>query len=149
MNPVNSLESLKTFIGKEFTASPSPFMLWLKPVVLAAEKGKLSFRYMVRREWINSMGILHGGVTAGIIDDVVGATVSSLNEDFFYTTLNNVIDYFAPAKENDMLIADTQIVKKGKQIINVQCELWNADKTRLIARGYSNLLNTHQKKDNL
>lgn len=88
------------------------------------------------------MGGLHGGVTAALIDDVIGATLFSFNESYFYTTLNNVIDYFAPAREGDIIIAETLVIKKGKQIVNVQCEVWNEGKNRLIARAYSNLLKT-------
>ena len=43
------------------------------------------------------------------------------------------------SKENDNIVAETQIIKRGKQFVNAQCEIWNADKTRLIARGTSNL----------
>jgi len=142
MNPNNQLETLQEYLGKEFSATPSPFMKWLKPIVLMAEKGSLSFQYRVRKEMTNPMGSLHGGVTAAIIDDVIGATMFSFNEDHFYTTLNNVIDYFAPAKEGDTIIADTRVIKKGRQIVNVQCEVWNEGKNRLIARAYSNLLKT-------
>lgn len=146
MNPNNQLEALQSFIGKEFTASPSPFMLWLRPIVISAEQGKLSFQYTVRKEMMNPAGTLHGGVTAAIIDDIIGATMFSFNEDYFYTTINNVIDYFASSKENDTIIAVTLVIKKGKQIVNVQCEIWNAGKDRLIARAYSNLLKTDHKK---
>lgn len=146
MHHTEQLQVLQQYIGKEFTTSPSPFMLWLKPIVLEAETGKLSFQYTIRKEMINPIGTLHGGVTAAIVDDSIGATMFSLNEDSFYTTLNNVIDYFAPAYENEEIIASTSIIKKGRQIVNAQCEIWNKDKTRLIARGYSNLLKTAMKK---
>lgn len=142
----NPLQDLQSHIGKEFSSSPSPFMRWLKPIILSAETGKLSFQYLVRKEMTNPMGVLHGGVTAAIIDDVIGATLFSFNENFFYTTLNNVIDYFGPAKEGDFIIADTSIIKKGKQLVNVQCEVWNSKKNRLIARGYSTLLKTEIEK---
>ena len=69
----------------------------------------------------------------------IGKTGDSLNENSFITTINNVIDYFSTAKENDNIVAETKIIKRGKQFVNAQCEIWNADKTRLIARGTSNL----------
>ena len=147
MNTNEQLNVLQSFIGKEFTVSPSPFMHWLKPIVLSAESGKLAFRYTVRKEMTNPIAGLHGGVTAAIMDDIIGATMFSLNEEHFYTTVNNVIDYFSPAREGDLIIAETNIIRKGKQIVNTQCEIWNADKTRLIARGYSNLLKTTLKKE--
>lgn len=136
---MDKLQIIKSFIGKEFTESPSPFMKWLNPVVLSAEEGQLEFQYTVREEWLNPMGNLHGGVTAAIFDDVIGATMFSLNEKNFIVTINNSIDYFSTAKENDNIVAETKIIKRGKQFVNAECEIWNADKTRLIARGTSNL----------
>jgi acyl-coenzyme A thioesterase 13 len=136
---MDRLEQLKQFIGKEFTQSPSPFMRWLNPIVLSAEEGQLEFQYIIRQEWLNPVGNLHGGITAAIIDDIIGATTYSLSESSFMTTINNVIDYFSAAKENDIIVAETKIIKRGKQFVNAQCEIWNADKTRLIARGTSNL----------
>lgn len=136
---MDRLEQLKQFIGKEFTQSPSPFMRWLNPIILSAEEGQLEFQYIIRQEWLNPVGNLHGGITAAIIDDIIGATMYSLSESSFMTTINNVIDYFSTAKENDIIVAETKIIKRGKQFVNAQCEIWNADKTRLIARGTSNL----------
>ena len=146
MNTENPLTILKSCIGKEFVSSPSPFMLWLKPIVLTAEKGRLSFQYTVRKEMTNPMKILHGGVTAAIIDDIIGATMYSLGEQYFYTTINNMIDYFSPVNEQETIIAETAIIKKGRQIVNVQCEVWNMDKTRMVAKGSSNLLKTEIRK---
>lgn len=140
---MDKLQILQSFVGKEFTESPSPFMRWLNPIVISAEEGRIEFQYTVRIEWLNPMGNLHGGVTAAIIDDVIGATMFSLNEKTFIVTVNNSIDYFSGAKENDNIVAETKIIKRGKQFINAQCEIWNADKTRLIARGTSNLFKTN------
>ncbi|MFL9834683.1 PaaI family thioesterase [Chryseobacterium terrae] len=136
---MDKLQALKSFVGKQFTASPSPFMRWLNPVVISAEEGQIEFQYTVRKEWLNPMGNMHGGVTAAIMDDIIGATMFSLNEKNFIVTVNNSIDYFSTAKENDNIVAETKIIKRGKQFVNAQCEIWNADKTRLIARGTSNL----------
>ena len=136
---MDKLEILKTFIGKEFSGSPSPFMRWLNPTVISAEEGHLEFQYTVRQEWLNPMGNLHGGITAAIFDDIIGATMFSLNENNFIVTVNNSIDYFSTAKENEIIIAETKIIKRGKQFVNAECEIWNSYKTRLIARGTSNL----------
>lgn len=135
------LNFLKSFIGKEMSGSPSPYMNWLKPIVISAEPGMLRFSYIVRKEMTNPAGTLHGGVTAGIIDDIIGATVYTLGLKDWFTTVNNAIDYFAPAREGDLIIAQTSIVKKGRSIMNLQCEVLLPAKDRLIAKGYSNMLN--------
>jgi acyl-coenzyme A thioesterase 13 len=141
-NNVNDrLKVFQSFIGIEVTNSPSNFMNWLKPTVISAEKGSLHCSYIVRNEMTNPYGILHGGITAGIIDDLIGATVFTLGLSNAYTTVNNNIDYFAPAKEGDLITAKTSIVKQGRTIINLQCEIFLPSKDRLIAKGYSNMLN--------
>jgi uncharacterized protein (TIGR00369 family) len=137
---------LKANIGKEITESPSPFMAWLRPVVLKVDEGSLTFQHTIRKEMTNPFGTLHGGITAAIIDDAIGATLISYGEPFFYVSVNLVIDYLSAAREGDVVLADTAIIKKGNQLVNAQCEVWNADRTRLIAKGYTNLLKTEIKK---
>lgn len=135
---------LKEQIGKQAsdTLTPSPLMIWLNPVLLAVEEGVVVFEYTVRKEMTNPIGILHGGVSAAIIDDAIGTAVYTFGEDHFYSTINNAIDYFSPARENETVIAETMIIKKGRQLINAHCEIWNSDRTKLIAKGYSNLIKT-------
>lgn len=140
-NTNDRLKVFQSFIGKVVEQSPSNFMNWLKPTVIDAEKGSLHCSYIVRKEMTNPYGILHGGITAGIIDDLIGATVFTLGLKNAYTTVNNNIDYFAPAKEGDVITAKTSIVKQGRTIINLQCEIFLPSKSRLIAKGYSNMLN--------
>lgn len=140
------LEFLRQNIGKRATHSPSPFMNWLAPVLESAEEGRLVFRHNIRPEMINPVGILHGGITAAIIDDAIGATLFSFGEEGFHTTLNLAVDYFASAKAGDEILAETGVLKKGQQVVNAWCEVWNADRSRLLAKGYSNLLKTEIRK---
>lgn len=140
-----AFEYLKQHIGKEVSTSPSPFMNWLKPTMLAVEEGRLSFQYTIRHEMTNPYKTLHGGIVAAMIDDAIGATLICYGEPYFYPTINNVIDYFASARENDIIIAETSIIKKGNQIVNAQCEIWNEEKSKLLAKGYTNLLKTGMK----
>lgn len=135
-----ALETLKSWIGKDASASISPLMRWLNPTLLKVEEGELEFSYVIREEMTNPMGILHGGTTAAIIDDAVGAAVWSLGKPQLYTTVNLAVDYFASAKVGETIIAKTGITKNGNQIINTACELWNADRSRMIAKGHSNLI---------
>lgn len=139
-------EMLKSHIGKEITDSPSPFMAWLRPVVIKVEEGSLTFQHTIRKEMTNPFGTLHGGITAAVIDDAIGATLIAYGEPYFYVSVNLVIDYLSSARKGDIILAETAIIKKGSQVVNAQCEVWNADHTRLIAKGYTNLLKTEIKK---
>lgn len=135
-----ALTVLRSWIGKDSSASISPLMRWLNPMLLKVEVGELEFSYVIREEMTNPMGILHGGTTAAIIDDAVGAAVWSLGKPHMYTTVNLAVDYFASAKAGETIIAKTSITKNGNQIINTACEIWNADRSRMIAKGHSNLI---------
>ena len=130
----------QSYLGKDSSKSISPLMRWLNPTLLSVSEGELEFSYLIREEMTNPMGILHGGTTAAIIDDAVGAAVFSLGKPNMYTTINLAVDYFASAKAGDTIIAITSITKNGNQIVNTTCEVWNADKTRMIAKGHSNLI---------
>jgi len=142
----DAAQFLKDRIGKEVTDSPSPFMSWLKPVMIEVTEGSLTFQYTVRHEMTNPFGTLHGGIIAAMIDDAIGATLISYGEPNFYVSINLVVDYLASAREGDIILAQTAITKKGNQVVNAQCEIWNADRTKLIAKGYTNLLKTEIKK---
>ena len=135
-----TIEKIKLVIGKEKQLSPSPFMNWLKPVAMAAEYGSLTFEYKIREDMTNPTGNLHGGVIAGIIDDIVGTTVYSLEKSDYFVTVNMSVDYFAPAVFGDIIHAVTRVVKEEKTIINVECELWLPAKKRLLAKASSNLM---------
>jgi len=142
----DAAQFLKDRIGKEVTDSPSPFMSWLKPVMIEVTEGSLTFQYTVRHEMTNPFGTLHGGIIAAMIDDAIGATLISYGEPNFYVSINLVVDYLASAREGDIILAQTAITKKGNQVVNAQCEIWNADRSKLIAKGYTNLLKTEIKK---
>ena len=141
-----ALEFLKLQIGKEAIHSPSPLMRWMNPIILSVEEGKLSFQYTIRKEMTNPLGAIHGGISAAIIDDMIGAALYSFGEEHYYSTINNSIDYFSPALENEIIIADSMILKKGRQLVNAQCEIWNSDRSRMLAKGCSNLIKTSIKK---
>ena len=66
------LQLLQSFIGKPFTGSPSPYAKWLNGTVISADESSVEFQFEVRKEMTNPVGMLHGGVTAGIIDDCIG-----------------------------------------------------------------------------
>lgn len=49
-------------------------------------------------------------------------------------------------KVHDLLIAETSIIKRGRQFVRAQCKIWNEQKGRLIAKGSSKLFKTGVKK---
>ncbi len=135
-----TLEFLKAQIGKDVSNSPSPVMRWLNPVLLKVNEGQIQLECLVRPEMTNPFGTLHGGISAAMIDDAVGVAMYSYGESASYITVSNSIDYFSTAQQNETVLIETEVIKKGKQLSNVECSIWDRQKTRLIARGYSCLM---------
>ncbi len=137
----NALKYMQENIGKELTTSPSPLSRWLKGVLLEAGEGSLVFNFFIREEMTNPMGILHGGMIAAIMDDMMGATVFCLGGEHFHTTVNLAIDYLSSARIGETVRAESKIIRQGKSIINAECILTNSQ-GKLLARGTSNLIIT-------
>lgn len=137
------IETLKNQIGKNATEfSPSPYGHWLNGKLLAVEAGSLQMSYLIRKDMTNPMGILHGGVTAGIMDDLIGMTIgATLDLEFFFTSVNLNIDYLSAGKIGETIIATTKINRQGKQIINAEAVISN-ESGKILAKATTNLAST-------
>jgi acyl-coenzyme A thioesterase 13 len=132
------LKKLQSFIGKHFTGSPSPYAHWLKGKVLAASEKSVEFQFTVRKEMTNPVGMLHGGVISGMIDDCMGVTFFILGLEYFYPTINLNVEFFSAAKEGETVQVRTHVIKQGKTIINIKADMLN-DSGRILASATSNL----------
>jgi acyl-coenzyme A thioesterase 13 len=136
------LEFFKSNIGNNAAEiSPSPLGRWLNGKLIAAEDGSLTFLFVVREEMTNPGKILHGGVSAAMMDDVMGMTVFSMGRENFYTSVNLSIDYLLPAKVGDLIFVKSKVIRAGKTVINMECEIINAE-NKIIAKCTSNLVVT-------
>lgn len=137
-------EIFRQAIGKYTSeVGVSNYGRWLNAKLLDVQRdGTMVMEYTIRKEMLNPTQTIHGGVTAGIIDETIGAAVYALGRKHLFTTVNLVVDYFAPAKEGDIIHAKVSMVKQGGTIIHIQCELWLVAKNRMMARGVSNMIKT-------
>ncbi|TDW47852.1 uncharacterized protein (TIGR00369 family) [Flavobacterium sp. 270] len=133
------LKYLQSFIGKHFNNSPSPFANWLNGKVIIVEETGVEFQFEIRKDMTNPVGILHGGVTAGMIDDCMGVNFMVLGLEKFYPTINLYIDYFNPAYEGQTVLVKTKIEKLGKTIINIKAEVFNESTSKKVAQATANL----------
>lgn len=132
------LLTLKSFIGKHFEGSPSPFARWLNGKVIAASNTSVEFEFTVRNDMTNPVGMLHGGVMAGMIDDCMGVNFFVLGLEHFYPTINLTVDYLGGAKEGEKVLVRTHVVKQGRIIINLRAEVTN-QQGKVLAFSTSNL----------
>jgi acyl-coenzyme A thioesterase 13 len=137
----------ENFIGKsaQETNSPSPWGKLLNGTLLAAEKGKMRVSLEVRAELTNPGGILHGGAIAGLIDEVIGFTTFSLEKPGFYVAMNLNVDFLQPGILGETIIAETEVIKDGRNVAHVICNVYN-QAGKLMAKASSNLMLTQIQK---
>ncbi len=141
MNPT-ALDFFRARIGQALAEhSPSPLGRWLGGRLVEVEEGSLTVEYGVREEFCNPALILHGGVVAAIMDDLMGTTVFSLGLPTFYTSVNLSIDFLWSAPLGSTITAKSRIVRQGRKIINATCEIRDAEGI-LVAQCSSNLVAT-------
>ena len=121
--------------------NPAPIGKWLDGTLVKAEAGKLTAEFIVRPDFLNHAGVIHGGVISAMLDEMMGMTLITAKIDHLYVTINLYIDFLFGAKANEKITVTTEIHRVGKKIANVEAKLHNAE-GKLLAKGVSNLAAT-------
>ncbi len=135
---------LKAHIGKSTKNSPSPFAHWLDGILEEVEFGQLCIRFTVRPDMTNPHGMLHGGVISGMLDDVIGTTVATLDKEQPFVSINLSVDFVQGARVSDEVIAKAKVIRNGRTAVYVQAELFNQS-AKLLAVATSNLVAVPQR----
>ncbi|TAF67222.1 MAG: PaaI family thioesterase [Cytophagales bacterium] len=143
-NPHSRMTWLQNQVGKPMTVSPSPFAHWLNGTLLEVKEEGIRASFKIRKDMTNPMGMLHGGVIAGIFDDLMGVTFFSMDTEYFFPTIDLSVAYFSSPREGDEVIAQTQVIKKGENIIYMEAFLYSTQ-GKLLAKGNSNIVKSHLK----
>jgi acyl-coenzyme A thioesterase 13 len=133
------LEAMKSQLNQPITQGPSPLANWLQGVPRRIEMGALTIEYTVRDEMTNPAAILHGGAVAAMLDDAIGITIFTYGEMHFYTTINLAIDYLASAPAGAVVTVQTQVIRKGRTVINAEATMRDAG-GKMLARCTTNLM---------
>jgi acyl-coenzyme A thioesterase 13 len=146
----NSLDFLKSNIGKKMEIGLSPFGAWINGTLISAnENGEIEVEILIRSEMANPLGMLHGGAIAGFMDEVMGIGLFSLGLKHFYSTINLQVEYFAPSFVNDVVILKTHAQKQGKKIVHMTCNMYMKSSNTHLAKGSSNLINIEKEMPRL
>jgi len=135
-----SLLRLASNIGEIYHTSPPTFGSWLAGILLKAEEGSVMMEFIIRQEMCNPVGALHGGVIAAMLDEVAGVTVYSLGHTNYHTSVNLVVDFFAPSLVGHRVKARGKVIKRGKKISHLHAELTHSETGRLLAHASTNVI---------
>jgi len=90
---------------------------------ISAEAGKITLQMQAGPQHANPMGTLHGGILCDLADAAMGmAFISTLPPDESFTTLELKINFLRPVW-NDLLIAHGRVIKGGRTIGLIECEV--------------------------
>jgi uncharacterized protein (TIGR00369 family) len=142
-NPV--VEVFRASIGKKLDYAP-PFTEWLGGRIVSCNMGEMEVEFEVRPEMANPTGLLHGGVQAAIIDDVIGMTSATLGEKGFMLTIDLHLNFLGKVQVGQTVKARARFVRTGKRIAHAVCEILD-EQGNVVCRGDSNLLKTSHVPD--
>jgi uncharacterized protein (TIGR00369 family) len=132
-NSENIIEELKNVMPEQF---PAPIGRLLGLTLIRTGAGRATVEFGATERYANPMGTLHGGVLCDVADAAMGAAYSStLSGGESFTTLELKINFFRPVW-NANLRADARIVRRGKTVGMVECDIVDGQE-RLVARASS------------
>jgi acyl-CoA thioesterase len=113
---------------------PFSRLIGMKLVDLSIDKAMISIE--MRDDLRQPSGVLHGGVTATLIDTAMAFAVRTrLEPDAATATIDLTIHYLRPLLEGSA-ICTARIVRAGKRIFTVEADVENVE-CKLIATGLS------------
>jgi uncharacterized protein (TIGR00369 family) len=134
---VTMLERVQAMLRGEAPDPPVARLVGFRLVEVAS--GRAVFEMEAGPQHANPMGTLHGGILCDIADAAMGiAYASALEEGESFTTLELKINFLKPVW-NARLRAESRVVKRGKTVGLVECDV--VDETgSLVARASSTCL---------
>ena len=97
------------------------------------KEGLARIEMPVRREHQNTVGYLHGGVIASLLD-IAGAVCGSygISEEFVSVAINLNCSFMSPHRASTV-IAEAELIRATKNIFFAQAKLFDPENSRLCA----------------
>ncbi len=132
----------RQYIDKEPDDAAPPFTRWLDGRLKECSAGQMAMEVLCRPEMGNPAGLLHGGVQAAIMDELIGMTILTLGEKGFALSIDLHVNFLGKVEIGEKIIARARIVRSGKRVSHAVCEIMDS-KGRLVSLGSANLLKTN------
>ena len=90
--------------------------------------GRGRLEVVVRTEHLRDVGILHGGMSATLLDSVMGMSAASVAPPGYYVvTVQLNMNFIRPAWEGEHLVATGEVTHSGRQTAVARAEIRTAD----------------------
>ncbi len=109
MNTENNLKATQVV---DFMMKHDLFSQWLGIEVIAIKEGYSKIKMIIRKEMINGLGIIHGGVTFSMADSAFAFACN--NRNVLSVALDTSINFLKPVHVDDILTAEAKELHNGK-----------------------------------
>lgn len=110
----------------------SPFFQHIGFEFAELEQGKVTLKLDIHEELLNTGNILHGGVYATLIDNIIGLTVRSITLQSLVTVQLNV--HFLAPVQTGTIYATGKVDRMGRSLVTGEGEIVS-EKGELLAKG--------------
>lgn len=121
----------------ENNCNDSPFYNLLGFKLVEVKEGEATLEVDAGEDLLNYFGILHGGATASLVDSVMGVAVRTLGKTS--VTVEMKLNYLRPIKPFKKITAMSKVIKKGKNLIVVEADVFQED--NLVAKSLGTYFN--------
>lgn len=144
MKPLN----LKPFEGKplahEGTGIVNPVTKWLDPLLISIDENRLECEILVRPEMADPINILHGGMRATMLCDILGILANNGGAGVTSLTTSVSTECIGKAFVGEKVRVIANTVHKGGTLIYMSGEIRN-EKGGLVATGKTTLFSIAKK----
>lgn len=109
---------------------PGGFMGHFDLERLESGNGRAKHKMVVQERHLRMLGIMHGGVTATLLDSVMGNAAWTVSKpDHHVVTVQMNLNYIRPVWEGETLFATGEVLHGGSQTLVTRGEVHNGDGT--------------------
>ncbi|CAJ0932261.1 unnamed protein product, partial [Mesorhabditis belari] len=102
--------------------------------VLSADAGKVRVEFDVTEELTNSIGTLHGGCTATLVDVATNTALRTLGKKQG-VSVDLHVSFLGAAKLGETVVMDIEVIKAGRSMAFSRADLYVKGTDRKIATG--------------
>jgi uncharacterized protein (TIGR00369 family) len=136
---MSGLEFMRAIIAGELP--PPPIAQLLGFTVAEVSEGRARFAATGGEEHYNPIGVVHGGVTATLLDSAMGCAVhTTLPAGVAYTTLELKVNYVRAATAGMPLVADAEVIHRGRKVATAEALLHAGEGGKLLAHATTTCL---------
>jgi acyl-CoA thioesterase len=99
------------------------FSQWLGIQIIEIKEGYSKIKMKVRREMMNGLGVVHGGIAFSLADSAFAFACNSRNN--LSVALDTSINFLKPVHVNDELVAEAKEIHNGKSTGLYQITIMN------------------------